>query len=53
MIIHIIFFLTDSDLNLMTPAQYEEEIKKISVDQREVLVIYSEPKKHYAQLSIF
>ena len=40
-------------LNLMTPAQYEEEIKKISVDQREVLVIYSEPKKHYAQLSIF
>lgn len=40
-------------LNLMPPAQYEEEIKKIPMEQRDVLVIYSEPKKHYAQLSIF
>lgn len=40
-------------LNLMAPAQYEKEIKKIPEELREVLVIYSEPKKHYAQLSIF
>jgi len=40
-------------LKLMPPARYEDYLCKIAIELREVMILYSEPKKYYVQQSIF
>jgi putative transposase len=40
-------------LDLMTPVQYENEIKSITLNERKIMNIYSEKKNYYVQQSFF